>query len=78
MAGGSVTTEYVLILGLYAFILLGTFLGERGPVSTFNSSGPRLAAKVEKNISVGKKFINATTNAPIVSWLNPEQPGGSQ
>ncbi len=64
------TTEFVLLLGLYAFILLGAFLGDKGPVATFKSAGPRLAAKVEKDVSVGKGFRDASNNS--VMFLDPE------
>jgi hypothetical protein len=71
-----VTTEFVLLLGLYAFILLGVFLGPRGPVKTFNSSAPRLAAKLEKDISIGKGFIDKTNGAPIINWKDPDKKVG--
>ena len=47
------TTEFVLLLGLYAFILFGAFLGDSGPLSTFRDAVPRLGAKVEQSIAVG-------------------------
>lgn len=72
------TTEFVLILGLYAFILLGVFLGDRGPIATFHGSAPRFAAKLERDIAVGKKFINKQSGEPIIQWQNPQQGGGSQ
>ena len=70
------TTEFVLILGLYAFLLLGAFLGDRGPISTFKKSAPRLAAKIERDISVGKEFKDGTKgDVSIITWKNPN-PGG--
>ena len=73
------TTEFVLLLGLYAFILLGAFLGERGPIQTFNKSAPRLAAKMERDISVGKGFKDKSKGrSPTVTWLNPDQQPGEQ
>ncbi len=69
------TTEFILILGLYAFILLGAFLGERGPISTFKGSAPRLAAKLEKDISVGKGFRDSTNGGSTINWKNPETGG---
>jgi hypothetical protein len=70
-----VTTEFVLILGLYAFILLGAFLGDRGPVSTFKQSTPRFAAKLERDLAVGsgpKGFKDRVTGGPTVMWKNPK------
>jgi hypothetical protein len=67
-----VTTEFILLLGLYAFILLGAFLGEKGPVATFKSAGPRLAAKVEKDISIGKDWKNAAGQSTM--FLDPDGP----
>lgn len=50
------TTELVLLLGIYAYILMGVFLGQSGPLETFKKSGPRLGARIERNISVGQSF----------------------
>ena len=47
------TTEFVLLLGLYAFIILGAFLGERGPGATFRGAGPRFGAEVERHVPIG-------------------------
>lgn len=67
------TTEFVLLLGLFAFLLLGTFLNsERGVQATFNKAAPRLAAKIEADISVGKQFRNSATQAATITWQNPE------
>lgn len=49
--------ELVLILGLYAFLLLGAFMGDNGPIGVFRRSTPRLAAMVERNTAIGNKFI---------------------
>jgi hypothetical protein len=70
-----VSTEFVLLLGLYAFILLGAFLGERGPIKTFEGSAPRLAAKIERDISVGKKFTNRLQGGPTIQWKDPREGG---
>jgi hypothetical protein len=73
-----VSTEFVLLLGLYAFILLGAFLGERGPIQTFQGSAPRLAAKVERDLAVGKKFQNRGDRQPTINWSDPQDtPGGA-
>lgn len=65
------TTEFVLLLGLFAFILLGTLLGDRGPVKTFQGSAPRLAAKIERDISVGRNFQNQKTGDATITWQDP-------
>lgn len=62
------TTELVLLLGIFAFIVGGLFFGERGPIQVFEKSGPRLAARIEKHVTVGREFkqkgeINQWTKA---------------
>lgn len=64
------TTEFVLLLGLYAFILLGAFLGEKGPIATFKSAGPRMAAKLEREISIGKDFKSGVSGTSAM-YLDP-------
>lgn len=69
------TIEFVLILGLYAFILIGTFLGENGPIQTFKSAAPRFAAKLERDISVGYRFKKGQRKT--INWVDPSTlPGG--
>lgn len=69
------TIEFVLLLGLYAFILLGAFLGDKGPGATFKNAGPRFAAKVERNVSTGRGFVNKTKSQRSLYW---QDPGASQ
>lgn len=69
------TTELVLLLGIYAFLLLGAFLGDLGPIETFKKSAPRLAARVERNISVGDGFRQSKDGSGV-NWIKPE--GGAQ
>jgi hypothetical protein len=69
------TTELVLLLGIYAFLLLGAFLGDLGPIETFKKSAPRLGARIERNISVGDGFRNSS-DGQGVHWIKPE--GGAQ
>lgn len=69
------TVELVLLLGLYAFIVMGAFLGPMGPIETFKKSAPRLAARVERNISVGDGF-RSSRDGKGVKWIKPE--GGGQ
>ena len=65
------TVELVLLLSLYAFLLLGAFLGDLGPIETFKRSGPRLGARIERNISVGDGF-RESADGEGVSWIKPE------
>ncbi len=64
------TTELVLLLGIYAFIIIGVFLGDSGPLATFKQSTPRLAARVERNIAIGFTFKQGTTGEGV-SWQAP-------
>ena len=60
------TIEYILLFGLFAFILMGAFAGEKGPMKVFRDSAPRLGARVEQHISVGHSF-----NFPSNAWQAP-------
>lgn len=64
------TTELVLLLGIYAFLVIGVFLGDLGPIETFKRSAPRLAARIERNISVGDGFRNSA-DGQGVNWNKP-------
>ncbi len=63
------TTELVLLLGIYAYIILGVFLGDQGPLATFKKSGPRLAARIERNITIGKPFKGKDNTTTV--WQDP-------
>lgn len=63
------TTELVLLLGLFAFILGGAFLGDRGPRKVFERAAPRLGARVEQQISIGQRFPFRDGNS--VEWARP-------
>ena len=65
------TVEMVLLLGIYVFIVLGVFLGDTGPVATFKNAGPYLAARIERNISVGDGF-RTSNDGEGVNWIKPE------
>ncbi|HMN68262.1 MAG TPA: hypothetical protein PKC28_06950 [Bdellovibrionales bacterium] len=65
------TTELVLLLGIYAFLLLGAFLGDLGPIETFKKSAPRLGARIERNISVGDGFRSSKDGSPL-NWVKPD------
>lgn len=64
------TTEYILLLGLFVYLLMGAFLGEKGPNNIFKQSAPRLGARVEQQLSTGFAFP-----FPANAWLTP--PGGA-
>jgi hypothetical protein len=64
------TVEYILLLALFAFVLMGAFMGEKGPLKVFESSAPRLGARVEQQLSTGQAF-----NFPRNAWQVP--PGGA-
>jgi len=51
------TTEAVLILLLSVLIITGVYFGDNGPINTFKEAGPRLGAKIERDISIGGGFI---------------------
>lgn len=70
------TTELVLLLGIYAFLVIGIFLGDMGPIETFKKSAPRLAARVERNISVGDGFRQSKDGKPV-NWVRPNDEGGN-
>lgn len=61
------TTEAVLLLAIYAFVMMGVFLGDFGPVATFEKASPRLGAKIEQRISVGRGFRD-TVSGGRVPW----------
>ena len=53
------TTELLLLLVIYAFVLLEVFTTLGG---TFDRATPKLAARIERNITIGHKFKK--NNAP--------------
>jgi hypothetical protein len=68
------TVELVLLLGIYAFLVLGVFLGKSGPIETFKQSAPRLAAKVEQHISIGDGF-RSSKDGKAINWVKPQGGG---
>jgi hypothetical protein len=71
------TTEFVLLLGIYGFLLLGAFLGDLGPIETFKKSGPRLGARIERNIATGTGFRDSPRDGKGVNWVEPPRDGGT-
>lgn len=62
------TTEYLLLLCLMVFLVLGAFIGrDTGIESTFQKAGPRLGARVEKHLETGRGFG--------AGWEAPGTPG---
>lgn len=66
------TTEVVLLLGIFVFLVGGLFFGEKGPIRVFEKSGPRLAARVEKQITIGRTFT--PDNGRAVRFVAPSKP----
>lgn len=64
------TTELVLLLALWAFIAAGAMFGEKGPIQVFARSGPRLAARIERHISVGREFKGK--GGQVNQWVKPD------
>ena len=71
------TTELVLLLTLSVFVSLGAFTGNNGPVKVFENSGPRLGARLEQNIAIGKTFKvrSDTGSQDAVTWHAPPGAG---
>ena len=68
------TTEFVLLLAVYLFLVIGVMLGPEGPIATFNNSTPKLAALVERNLSTGygfRKHHHGGGDQPW-AWEKPE------
>lgn len=65
------TTELVLLLSMFVFLVLGSFIGEGGPQNTFKKSGPRLAARIERDLATGADF-NGKGGAPN-EWREPKE-----
>ena len=61
--------EYILLIGLFVFVLMGAFQGDKGPTQVFKDSAPRLGARVEQQLSTGQAF-----NYPPNSWQVPNGP----
>lgn len=67
------TTELVLLLCVFAFVTAGAIFGEKGPFGVLASSSPRLGARLEQNIAIGKKFKVRDENGDMNStqWRAP-------
>ncbi len=60
------TTELILLIGLFAFILLGSFLNQNsGMEAVFKKSAPRLGARIEKHLETGSGFPDSWEKPPV-------------
>ena len=48
------TVEYILLLSLFVFIVMGALID--GPQKSFTNAGPKLGARVEKHLITGDGF----------------------
>jgi hypothetical protein len=48
------TVEYVLIVSLFVFLVMGALTST--PLKSFDKAGPKLGARVEKHLSTGDGF----------------------
>ena len=62
------TTELVLLLAVFAFVLLGVFT--KVPRETFANSGPRLGAHIERHLATGTGF---RPGGNPVRWEKPNR-----
>lgn len=62
------TTEYVLLMSFFALILAAVIFGDSGPIATFETSAPRLAARIERNLATGTAW---RSNKGIGGWIVP-------
>jgi hypothetical protein len=51
---------------------MGAFIGDKGPAATFQDAGPRLGARVERNMAVGYRFKDKSKGGSIIKWLDPK------
>jgi hypothetical protein len=58
------TVEYVLLVAMFAYFLMGAMTST--PIKTFGDYGPRLGARVEKQLLTGDGF--AAQGQKPVKW----------
>lgn len=63
------TTELVLLITIFVFLVARAFFGDHGPLKAFESSGPRLGARIEQQLNTGRDFKNA--NGASQQWIVP-------
>ena len=68
-------TETILLLAIYAFVILGLFMGgEESLLGTFKSASPRLATRIERNVSIGVNNSFTKKNRggdKTITWEKP-------
>ena len=65
------TAELTLLLGIFAYLIIGAFLGDTGPRNVFFNSAPRLGARVEAHIVTGRGFV-APVSLRKQRWVRPQ------
>ncbi len=60
------TTELVLLLTIFMFVVIGVF---KTPTKTFEEAGPRLGLRLEKQMETGTGFNKKSFNTPKpITW----------
>lgn len=67
------TTELLLLLIVFVYIIMGAFIGDSGIEATFKRAGPRLGARVERHLETGAGFEGAW-EAPEKASKRPDEP----
>ena len=66
-------TLEAIIIAIFGVLILGIFLGPNSIMISFDEATPRLAARVERNVTTGYKFFNPEeggTRTP--GWAAPD------
>lgn len=58
------TIEYVLLVALFAYFLMGALTST--PIKTYGDYGPRLGARIEKQLLTGDGF--ASQGPKAIKW----------
>lgn len=61
------TIEYILLVFLFAFFVMGKLIS--GPNNAFKASGPRLGARIEKQLVTGEGFHQ---KGSALQWTEPK------
>jgi hypothetical protein len=68
------TTEMVLLLSIFAFVVLGAFVGPNaGPNYAFLTGSPHLGARIEQQLTTGRGFPAHPNSAASNEYLKPQQ-----
>jgi hypothetical protein len=71
------TTELVVLLAIFVFVTLTAFFGPNGPIQVYKNSGPKLAARIENQISSGTSF-SVKQAGTSEHWIAPSGPSPLQ